>query len=346
MEKDYMAGGLRFNCIDNPNAGYVNADLDVTRNIEVVNGVPTVRKRGRRKKEDKPETKLALAADKARGLESSENKPDNIMTNDAPVYDKYNDTNNALKQTVVQMEILAGELKTELDNVRTMKSSTMTAKVKYDAISGLGSTIGQLLRSKVDAIKEMNRSITEANNMEIKRFKEIGERNAEKSSEERVMELYNAYINMPVGSYTGPQFPTTIDATTGQVSSVGMAPPGVVPMINVTPEMNRMLLDGNPNIATVVINDPVTGEYKFDVIDRTTMQSVPNYPRPSQMILEGLTINPNTGVAVNKDYNLEYDVINRPSIPEYETDPNAAQAIKDMQNNDHEVQRSSAKNSF
>ena len=133
---------------------------------------------------------------------------------------------------------------------------------------------------------------------------------------------------MPIGQY--PQFPNSVDATTGITPSIPMISNNGVYTAAVTPEMNRVLMEGNPNINTVVVNDPSTGEYHFDVIDRSSGQSIPNYPRPSNMILEGLTFNPNNNTAVNKDLNIEYDVINRPSNSIEFVDPNTAQVMEDM----------------
>lgn len=350
MNNDVIGPGQwSFNSLTNPEIGRINASPEDTRDIEIVDGVPTVkRKKGRPRKADKEETAIAVRADNAAIQQAKQEGPGTIMTNDTPVIDRYSETNNILKHSILQMDQLAGEIKQELDTVRHMKSASLTAKTKYDAITGMASTIGQLLKGKVEAVRELNKSITEANNAEIKRFKEIGDRNAAKSSEEQIMEMYNAYINMPVGTYTN-QFPTTIDVTTGQVITVPMVQNGMVPALpQVTPEMNRMMLDGDPNITTVLVNDPTTGDSYFDVIDRRTGQSIPNYPRPSQMILEGTQINAAGTIAVNRDLNLEYDVIQKPSLPEYAqtyNDPNANQVLEDMQSS--EIKRkTSAKDSF
>ena len=350
MNNDIIGPGqYSFKSLKDPNIGRINASPETLKDIEIVDGVPTIkRKKGRPRKADKEETAIAIRSDNAAKEQAKVEGPGTIMTNESPVIDRYQDTTNILRHSIMQMDQLASELKQELDTVRTMKSASLTAKTKYDAITGMASTIGQLIKGKVEAVREINKSITESNNAEIKRFKEIGDRNASKSSEEQIMEMYNAYINMPVGTYAN-QFPTTIDATTGQIITVPMVQNGMLPVPQqITPEMNRMMLDGDPNITTVLVNDPVTNESYFDVIDRRTGQSIPNYPRPSQMILEGTQINPSGTLAVNRDLNLEYDVIQRPSNPEYQQtymDPNTSQVLEDMQS--PEIKRKgSAKDSF
>lgn len=345
-------GQWNLKSLQDPEVGKISASPEAMRDIEVVNGVPTVKKKkGRPRKEDKEESIIAAKADQAAKKEAEVLGPGTIMTNDSPVIDRYNDTTNILKYSILQMDQLAGELKQELDTVRTMKSASLTTKTKYDAITGIASTIGQLIKGKVEAVREINKSITESNNAEIKRFKEIGDKNATKSSEEQIMEMYNAYLSMPVGSYPSQGFPNIMDATTGQIISVPMIQQGQQqpPMINITPEMNRMMLDNDPNITTVLIHDPTTNEQYFDVIDRRTGQSVPNYPRPSQMILEGVQINSTGNLAVNKDLNLEYDVIQRPSLPEHMPmmDANANQVMEDMQSVPEPNRRNSkGRNSF
>ena len=329
-------GKISFSSLD-PNSNItINASTSDTADIEVVDGVPTVKKkRGRPRKADKQETAIAKVID-TKDLQES-NIPPTIMNSTDPIIDKYRDTTNMLQHTVMQLDTLASELKQDLNAVRAMRNTT--AKYKYEAIGTIGGTMSNLLRNKIEAIREINKTITDTNKMEISKYKEIGDLNAKKSDDERIMDMYNAFINMPVGTYNPSMgFPTTIDATTGAVSSYPMGA-STAPPQNITPEMNRVLMDGDPNIQTVVITDPTTGQYAFDVIDKSTGQSVPNYPRPGQMILEDLQINAREGVAVNKNLGLEYPLVERPSMPMVvpshpltlrDVDPVAAQAYEDL----------------
>ena len=321
---------MRFSCIDGPGGtlSVPRGTRTTTFPVVVEAEEPAKKKKGRPRKADKEENVIAQQVDNANAV-----PPNTIMNNSDAIIDRYGETTGMLRVAIAQMDQLAGEMKQDLDYVRAAKGTAITTKVKYDAITGIGSTIGQLIRGKIDAIKEINKSITDSNNMEIKRFKEIGDRDKEKNSDERIMELYNAYISMPVGTYQ-PPFPKPVDATTGYQYSVPMYPPqqpaGFIGPPQVTPEMNRMLVENNPNINTVVVRDPVNGTYGFDVIDKSTGSSVQNYPRPSNMVLEGLTFSPNGNTAVNKDLNLEFDVIQKPGYDAFQNDPNAAQAAEDM----------------
>ena len=329
-------GKMSFSVLD-PNSNItINASPSDTADIEIVDGVPTVKKkRGRPRKADKEEAAIAKIVDTKDLQEST--LPATIMSSTDPIIDKYKQTTDMLHHTVMQLDTLASELKQDLNQVRAMRNTT--AKYKYEAIGTIGGTMSNLLRNKIEAIKEINKTITDTNKMEISKYKEIGDLNAKKSDDERIMDMYNAFVNMPVGSYNPSLgFPTTIDATTGAVSSYPMGMASVTPQ-NITPEMNRVLMGDNPNIQTVVVSDPTTGQYAFDVIDKSTGQSVPNYPRPGQMVLEDLQLNPREGVAVNKNLGIEYPLMERPSMPMVvpshpltlrEVDPVAAQAYEDL----------------
>ena len=345
----YGPGEIRFKSIQNALPyGSVPVTIDITDEYEDASVEEKPKKRGRPRKTDKQEVQLAIQADNARQQQAV----NTIMTNNSPVIERYTETTKALHDTVLQLDQLATELKGELDTVRTMKSTGLTMKTKYEAITGLGGTVGQLLRGKIDAIKEINKSITDSNNIEIKRHKQILESEVEKNSDARMTELYKAYINMPVGSYQSP-FPNIMDATiAGEVRGVPMLSQNAqgqyyLPEAEVTPEMNRILLEGNHNIETVVVADPTTNDRRFEVIDNRTGERINNYPVPSNLILNGLDIDYERGLAINKDINQQYNVIARPSAPEYydgtqvtvQLDPNAAQALEDLNNTPEVTER-------
>ena len=76
-----------------------------------------------------------------------------------------------------------------------------------------------------------------------------------------------------------------------------------------TPEQNRMRMESNPNIQTVVRYDQSTGQRSFDVIDTSTGMSVPNYPRPDNFLLEDTTIDIHSGIARNRNVNNVWPLI-------------------------------------
>jgi hypothetical protein len=80
-------------------------------------------------------------------------------------------------------------------------------------------------------------------------------------------------------------------------------------MNNLTPEQNRMILGDNPNIETVVVYDPNTGDKMFDVIDTSTGIPVPNYPRPDRGLLDDTSIDFGTGIASNTNIGQSWKVV-------------------------------------
>ena len=190
-------GKMSFSVLD-PNSNItINASPSDTADIEIVDGVPTVKKkRGRPRKADKEEAAIAKIVDTKDLQEST--LPATIMSSTDPIIDRYKQTTDMLHHTVMQLDTLASELKQDLNQVRAMRNTT--AKYKYEAIGTIGGTMSNLLRNKIEAIKEINKTITDTNKMEISKYKEIGDLNAKKSDDERIMDMYNAFVNMPVGS--------------------------------------------------------------------------------------------------------------------------------------------------
>lgn len=229
----------------------------------------------------------------------------------------YQDTQMMLKNTVGQIDTLAYELKQQLDLVMGSK----TLKSKYQVIPQLGTSIGSMLATKIQAIKEINKTTTDAHNLELKRIKDlnlsaVGEK---KDDDQMIMEMYNAFIQNPYGNTTGVPY------TPQQLSTVGVAAPGSpANMIraledpnatysqyiqNLTPEQNAMRMEHNPNVKTVVVYDKNTGNRYFDVRDMTTGQSVPNVSRPDAMFLEDTTIDVRNRIARNTNLNQTYPLV-------------------------------------
>lgn len=234
--------------------------------------------------------------------------------------DRYSKTNALLDQTIYEIDDLNSAVKKELKSITASK----TLKKKFEYISELAGTSGDLLSTKVTAIRELNKSITDAANLEIKMSKENKE--AEETDDKRIMDMYNAFINTPIGSYTAPQAPSAVDMIMGNNGTT------ITPMVggevqtddlgynqymnNLTPEQRKIQLEGQ-NIKTVVVFDPNTGNRYFDNMNMETGQSVPGLPLPDSHFLDDLNINPNTGVARNTNLNLTYPVVNKVSAPDF-----------------------------
>lgn len=236
-------------------------------------------------------------------------------------FDKYAKTNALLDNTIYEIDELNSGLKKELRTVINSK----TLKKKYEYMSELAGTSGSLLSTKVTAIRELNKSITDSVNLEIKMAKE--NKAAEETDDKRIMDMYNAFINTPVGSYSAPIAPTNIDMVMGNVGTTILPTvEGQVQtddlgynqyMNNLTPEQRKIQLE-NQNIKTVVVFDPDTGQRYFDNINFDNNEPVPGLPLPEAHFLDDLNINMNTGVARNTNLNISYPIFVKRSGPSFD----------------------------
>lgn len=220
----------------------------------------------------------------------------------------YNETTNLLRGAIVQADQLASEIQEDLDSVRSSK----TLKGRYTYITNLTSAKASILSTKIAAIREMNSSITQSHNLELNRMKALKLDQKAENDDMRIMDIYSAFVNQPIGVYTPPtaniqDITLGVNNPNGSVSGVEMIAPSQGG--NLTPEQNRMRLESNPNIQTVVLYDQSTGQRSFDVIDKTTGISVPNYPRPDNFLLEDTTIDVHSGIARNRNVNAVWPLV-------------------------------------
>jgi hypothetical protein len=244
--------------------------------------------------------------------------PDDGNQSDLPKYqsnepymDSYNETNNMLKSSVIQIDVMQNDIKTELDQIRTSK----TLKKKYDYIAMLSSTVSSLVGTKVTAIREMNKTITDCHNLELKRIKDLKIDAADVDDDKRIMDMYNAFISTPVGAYNNNNplgaIPTLQDMTLINPND-GIIRTDMMTAQNgysINPMVQRMVTMENPNIKTVVIYEPDTGRRWFDVINTQTNESVPNVDRPDAMFLEDTIIDVRNGIARNTNLDMSYPLV-------------------------------------
>lgn len=268
------------------------------------------KRRGRKKKEDS-----IASVTPAPKPEKSNTDMVSMCQSDEPYLDTFSETNDMLKYSIMQLDVLAGDVKSELDAIRASK----TLKGKYTYIADLCSTASSLVSSKIAAIKEINAVTHNCHKLELQRLKDVKNSIADKQDDDKyITDLYNAYINTPISAGQNPVMQYTSANIAGNMNAY-MSGVNTTPtnedqnfqeyMNNLTPEQNRMILGNNPNIETVVVFNPVTGEKAFEVIDNTTGLSVPNYPRPSASILDGTSVDTSTGIASNTNLGQTWKVV-------------------------------------
>lgn len=269
---------------------------------------PPKKKRGRpRKSEQNGEVTVVQSNSNSSGLP--------LCQTNEPYEDTYEETNDMLRVSIAQLDILAGDVKGEIDHIRGSK----TLKGKYKYISDLCATASSLVSSKISAIKEINSVKTKCHELEIRRIKDIKSAAANQQDDDKyIADLYNAYINTPIGAAQHPALQYTSSNVAGNMGAL-MSGMNVIPaneeqnfnnfMSNLTPEQNRMILGDNPNIETVIVYDPNTGDKMFDVIDTSTGMPVPNYPRPDRGLLDDTSIDFGTGIASNTNIGQSWKVV-------------------------------------
>lgn len=243
----------------------------------------------------------------------------------------YMETEMMLKSAIAQTDTLMNDINSDLKTIRSSKA--MTNKYRY--ITDLTSSMSALISTKISAAKELNNSVTHAIDFNMKHQKEIKAQlqAAAQDDDKRIMDMYSAYMSVPMGTYQPPQ---------GQIPNMreltfGAQAPGEIPRIdvgtpaevdagyqsylnNMTPTQNAMRYENNPDIQTVVVYDQSNGNKWFDVINIKTGESIPNVPRPDEFLLNDTRPDMMNRVARNSNIDKVYPLIivgQRSSLQDY-----------------------------
>lgn len=270
------------------------------------NTTTTTSKRGRKKKEETTTNQQQLAIP----IPSSSMS---YVQENIPYASAYVDTNKQLDDSIAQLDILSGELFSELQNVKNSK----TLKNKYGYMNDMTSTMANLISTKISAIREKNKSINDANHLELNRIKELKTSANAEDDNTRIANLYDAFINTPVGVGPRPSLaPSIQDMVMPQSSSsdvnyfnIGGMNDQQIWEANLSPSENRMVLDAKGLIDTVVMYDEATGNRWFEVIDKTTGQPMANVEKPDSTYIYDLDINVRGGYAKDSNINKIYPLI-------------------------------------
>lgn len=234
-----------------------------------------------------------------------------------PTMYSYNETTSMTRNTINQLDMLASEVKEELDAVRMSR----TLKRRNDYIVGLSGTLGNLLSTKLAAIREINNSISKSNELDYKIAKDRKSSEDLANDDKRVMDLYNAFITNPGNNpnQVGILGPSGLDATVlgsqiiradsspsnDQISDIGY----LQYVSNMTPEQKMMYYEQDPNVKQVVVYDASTGNKFFQVMNVKTGQVITGVPVRDQMFMEDTSIDLRNKIAKNININETYPVI-------------------------------------
>lgn len=245
-----------------------------------------------------------------------------VSDSDEKSINNYRDTMSALRNTVVELDVLANEMKADLDMVRSSK----TLRGRYQYSSMLGQNISQILSTKVQAIKEMNTTIKNASELDYRIKKDNREFANAGNDDQRLMDMYNAFISTPTGSAAnalGPSVQQMMLPGNDNVQQYSRGPitddnplaqPGMDPgyaayLQHMTPEQSRMLLEGNPDIKEVVVYNPSTGEKHFRVQNTATGEFLEGVAHHDDVFLEDCSINTRNNTARNTNLNMSFPLV-------------------------------------
>ena len=260
------------------------------------------KKRGRPRKSD----------GKVEMVHVNSNREMSMMETNQPYITTYADTTQQLKNTINGIDVMASQIEHDLQMVRASR----TLKKKYDYICELTSAAGSLVSNRISALREINSAITNAHRLDQARMKQNKEI-AGVDDDKAIMDMYNAFVNTPVGTMQAlpPGFSIPASALNGPnglaINRNGMTEDQMYDNFvqNPSPEMSAIRMEMNPNIKTVVVYNQETQEKYFDIVDVSTGQSVPGIERPSDRLLARMDINLRDGIARNIDANLSYDLV-------------------------------------
>lgn len=253
--------------------------------------------------------------------DNNKNKSDrelSFMESNEPYEKKYQETTNILRSAIIQLDSAMADLQSDIQQVRLTK--TMRGKWQY--LPNMQKSLSDMIANKISAARELNNTISKCNELEIKRFKEIKASNAaaDQDDDQRVMEMYKAFVSTPVSQNPFPNVSQlAVSTPSSQVQTLGVDNGFESYMQNLTPQQNQMYIESDPNIQQVVVYNQETGARYFDVIDMTTGQSIPNAEKHDVMFLEDTTIDLKNKVARNVNLGETYPlvVVGQPLMQEY-----------------------------
>lgn len=307
-EPEITIGGFSFTTIKDddtkPNKMSIKTD-------EPVPDVGLPKKPGRKKKNE------VQTVNSTEIIRSSDGT-DVINNPNMPTINTYFETATMIKGAIDQINMVAGEVKTELDSViesRTMKS-------KYNVMVGLAGNLSDLLSAKVNAIKELNNCITKSNDLDYRKEKDRRDAAVGTANDEvAIMNLYKSIVQNPQMAQSIPtnqQF-NTMPSGGGDLGIVRSGPnEGGSPafdqgyadyMANITPQMSNILYEKNPDIKECVVFDASTGAKWFQVMNVKTGQVIPNADCHSQMFLEDTTLDIRNKIAKNTNLGETYPLV-------------------------------------
>lgn len=254
--------------------------------------------------------------------ENTSDRPLSIMESNEPIEAKYNETNNILRSAILDIDKSLVDIQADIRDIRSSK----TMRSKYTYLANLQAGVSSLIANKISAARELNSTIRNCNDFELKRYKEVQAINAASGDDDaNVMKMYEAFMSTPLSSNALPNISNTAinSAALSGVNSINLGAPQDTGfssyMQNLTPQQHMMQLEHDPNIKEVVVYNQENGSRYFDIIDMRTGQHVPNTEPMDAMFLEDVTIDLKNKIARNINLGESYPlvIVGQPIMNEY-----------------------------
>lgn len=305
--------------VDNEEDGIV---IDIASMTSEENAVSVTGDTVEHKKRGRPRKSTTKTAPDGSTIITSDDthvEPLGMPQSTEPYINTYSETTGLLRGAIMELESLGKDVKAELDAVKSSK----TMRNKYTHVNNLADTAANIINSKINAVKEINSIISKANDLDMKRYKDnkaamIAEN---QNSDQRIFDMYNAFVNTPVGAYNPMSFPTMQEMTmaggmesgiiTSDINSGYSSDPAYAAYKQrETPEQKMMVMQkNNPNVKTVVVYNQSNQTKRFEVRDTTTGQVIPGAPVPADFLLADTTVNIQNGVARNANIDTVYPLV-------------------------------------
>ena len=197
----------------------------------------TTRKRKTKNSEEKNELSTEVVAE-------SSSEPLPMYQSNASYKETYMETDAVLRGAIGELAKASQEIGADLDDIRSSK----TLRKKYDYIANLQSSRATVISTMVSAAREMNNSIKNSHELELKRAKEMKLNAAEQDDVKAIQDMYNAFVSMPIQQnmgemrYIAPMGgPNTAGLTMPGQNIQGYLPPTVDPEAGYQNYLNKTL---------------------------------------------------------------------------------------------------------
>ena len=223
----------------------------------------------------------------------------------------YNETNQQLDHAIHQLNALGADMMADINMVRSSK----TMKNKYNIVNDLTENAVSIINAKIAAIKEKNKTINDVNNLEIRRIKELKLNASNEDDNTRIANMYHAFVNYPMSqgpSVLGPNVQDVMfnNGPVADMTRYSMGMDDTAAWQNsLNPAEQRMVLEAQGKIETVVVYDESSGNRYYSVVDKNTRQPVQNVETPDDSTIYNLDINVNGMYAKDVNRNVTYPLV-------------------------------------